>query len=98
MLKDIKLSTFMLYGDSRSIIDGIYGQTTFLPPHFDIWVAHIKLLNNSIENMIFSHVSRDLNSVVDGILKNGLLVALGSIHLRHVSDGFLMEEGGLHLI
>lgn len=53
------LDCMQIYGDSKSLIEGILGHTNFPPPNLCCWLDRIKTLKLSFQVITFQHIFRE---------------------------------------
>ena len=87
-----------VYGNSRIIIDWEKNSHGINLIYLEAWLNKTKLLSNSFQNIMFSHIYRETNSLADLLSKRALLVVDGFIFFELWSAGSLSSEGSIQTI
>lgn len=75
--KKIHVNTLHIYGDSRNLVDGIKGNTTFDPPLLSRWIERIKHITHTLPGITVQHIYHESTTVVESLSKEGLGDAYG---------------------
>lgn len=95
--KRLFIHTIHVYGDSKSLIEGVSAITDFSPPKLSSQISHINFLKQSFHQITFQHIFRESNSVADSLSKKGLTDDNGYMHFVYLEEETIMQEGSILL-
>jgi len=91
------LETIHVYGDSKTIIDGIQDYSSYDPPKLQGWMEHIKTLIRSFKLFHIHHFYKEANINADTLSKVGLNDDDIVIRFCYFLDGAICEKGFIDL-
>ena len=84
---NFSLDAVHIYGDSKIIIDGISGQSSFSSLGCQEWFARTKYLWIKMGEPPLTHIYREKNNKADGLSKKRLRLTFGNLQVSHYKDG-----------
>ena len=83
----------LIYGDSLIVISWLNRLLALDVPSLMHWCKDIRYLIHMAPQVIFKHVFREHNSLVDGLSKKALNLDLGHGYFSEFLDGKAINEG-----
>lgn len=92
-----QLDITKIYGDSKVIIDGMLGHTSFGPPLQVGWTNKVRHLLASLTSFSISHILRENKKDAYRLSKDGLLDQFRIIHYTLSVDRHIRKVGEIHI-
>lgn len=92
-----RLENLAIFGDSITNIEVINGRASLSIPNLINRLERIEHLKMLFKDISFKNIYRELNSIVDGLSRKGLLAAPGSLYYRLCDGDRQVNEGEITL-
>lgn len=89
---NFEVANLHIYGDAKTMIDGITSHFTFQLPVLLPWFRRIQYLRGRLLDPPIQHIFHEANTKAYTLSKHGLLLHFRSVHVQHYRGAQLVSS------